>query len=232
MAIRALVVVHDPVKGRRDRIPGALIPALDARDIKHDITSFVDGREPEPAVGDCDLVVVMGSQEAVYDQRVPWLARELAFVTAVAERGIPALGICFGGQLLARILGGTVAPTARPEHGFTAVESDDAELVPRGPWMQLHSDCFTTPPGATEIARNASGAQAFVAGKVLGVQFHPEITLDSFDGWVDGWTTGDLPGHGMGELDSDALRREVARNEHHSIRRCDRLIGTFCARYL
>ena len=232
MAVRALVLVHDPVKGRRDRILGALIPALEARGIKREVASFVDGREPAPVLDGCDLVVVMGSQEAVYDQRVSWLADEAAFVTSVAERGIPALGICFGGQLLARILGGTVAPAARAEHGFTAVESDDAELVPRGPWMQLHSDCFTPPPGATEIARSASGAQAFVAGNVLGVQFHPEVTLDSFDSWVDGWTTGDVPDHGACDLNIDALRREVARNEDHSSRICDQLIGTFCARYL
>jgi GMP synthase (glutamine-hydrolysing) len=99
--------------------------------------------------------------------------------------------------------------------------------------MQLHSDTFTPPPGATEIARNASGSQAFVAGRVLGVQFHPEITVDSFESWVERWATeGALPQSEGNGLDIDALRRAIARHEKHSIRACDQLVGTFCARHL
>jgi GMP synthase-like glutamine amidotransferase len=233
MATRALVLVHDPAKGRRDRIPGALVPALAARDIAHDVASLVDGHEPEPDLGIYDLVAIMGSQESVHDRRVPWLARELAFVTSAVERGLPILGICFGGQLLARSLNGTVTRAGHPEVGFTKVESDDSDLVPSGPWMQFHADSFTPPPAATEIARNAAGSQAFVAGKALGVQFHPEITLNSFDSWTERWAaSGESPGHGEADLDIDALRRAVADNEQHSIRMCDRLIGTFCARHL
>lgn len=233
MATRALVLVHDPADGRRDRIPGALIPALAARDIVHDVTSFVDGRDPAPVLGGYDLVVVMGSHEAADDDRVPWLAPELAFVTAALDRGCPVLGICFGGQLLARALHGTVTRAARPERGFTTVESDDPELVRPGPWMQLHADSFTPPPGAREIARNASGAQAFLAGKALGLQFHPEITVDSFESWIERWAaTGNLPHNGAGGLDVDALRSDVARHESDSVRACDHLVGTFCSRYL
>ncbi|HZE33187.1 MAG TPA: type 1 glutamine amidotransferase [Actinoallomurus sp.] len=233
MTTRALVLVHDPAKERRDRVPGALTPALATRGIGHDVASLVDGHEPEPDLAVYDLVVVLGSQESAYDRGVPWLARELAFVTSAVERGLPILGICFGGQLLARSLNGTVTRAARPELGFTTVESDDPDLVPRGPWMQFHADSFTPPPVATEIARNAVGSQAFVAGKVLGVQFHPEITLDGFDSWTERWAaSGESPGHGEAGLDIDALRREVADNERHSVRGCDRLIGTFCARYL
>ncbi|MCI2420917.1 gamma-glutamyl-gamma-aminobutyrate hydrolase family protein [Saccharopolyspora sp. K220] len=123
---------------------------------------------------------MLGSHESAYDQRVPWLADELAFVTAAVGRGLPLLGICFGAQLLARSLGGTVAPSAHPERGFTTVASDDPQLIRPGRWMQLHSDTFTIPAAAAEIARNASGSQAFVAGNRLGVQFHPQITIDSF----------------------------------------------------
>jgi GMP synthase-like glutamine amidotransferase len=233
MATRALVLVHDPDEGRRDRLPGALLPALAARDIKHEVSCFVGGREPEPDLDLVDLVVVLGSHESVNDRRVSWLAAEIAFVTSAVARGLPVLGICFGGQLLARSLNGIVSRADRPETGFTTVESADPELVPPGPWMQLHSDSFTTPPSAAEIARNASGVQAFVAGKVLGVQFHPETTLDSFDSWIDRWTaTGDLPEDAAGRLDVEALRSDVARNEQHTVRLCDQLVGTFCARNL
>lgn len=231
MSTRALVLVHDPAEGRRHRIPGALVPALATRGIGHDVASFVDGADPE--LGGHDLVVVMGSQESVYDRTVPWIARELAFVTSVIRRGVPVLGICFGGQLLARALGGTVARAARPEIGFTEVDSDRPDLVPAGPWMQFHADAFVPPPTATEIARNAHSSQAFVAGKVLAVQFHPEITPDAFDSWVERWAAdGGASGNGVRERELDALREAVARNERRSTGLCERLVGAFCAQHL
>lgn len=227
MSGRALVLVHDPAPARRERIPGALIPALSTRDLKHEVVSLVSEQEPEPDLSGYDLLVVMGSKESAYDDSVPWLARELAFAGSAVEAGLPVLGICFGAQLLARYLGGTVRPAVQAEFGFTAVETDDPELVSAGPWMQFHSDAFVPPPG-TEIARNAAGAQAFLAGKVLGVQFHPESTVDSFHSWLERWAAeGETP-----RVDAGAVRAAIARHERASALRCDRLVGTFCARTL
>ncbi|MFF7705701.1 type 1 glutamine amidotransferase [Streptomyces lydicus] len=234
MSSRALVLVHDPAKSRRDRIPGALIPAFARRDIDHHIFSFVCARPaPAPDISAYDLLVVMGSHESADDPRVPWLAHELAFVTKAVERGIPTIGICFGGQLLARALHGEVTRADFPERGFTVVKSDDPDLIPQGFWMQLHADSFIVPPGATELARNASGSQAFVAANALGLQFHPEITVDSFDSWVERWVeSGGLPEVGDSGLDPDALRREIAQHEQDSVRACDQLVDTFCTRYM
>jgi GMP synthase-like glutamine amidotransferase len=226
MTTRALLIVHDAHPARRDRIPGGLLPALSTRDIKHDVLSFAGDGEPVPGdARDYDLVVVLGSSESAYDDTVPWLADEIAFVSAAVERGLPVLGICFGGQLLARIAGGTVGRARRPEIGFTTVDSADPELIPPGPWMQFHGDAFV-PPAGTEIARNASGSQAFTLGKVLGVQFHPEITVDSFDSWSVHRHTG------RGGPDLAALRAEIAAEEDRCVRLCDGLVGTFCARYV
>ncbi|MEU6602992.1 type 1 glutamine amidotransferase [Streptomyces flaveolus] len=233
MTSRALILVNDPAEKRRDRVPGALLPALARRDIDPHIVSLVG--EPHTALdlAAYDLLVVMGSHESVNDPRVPWLAEELRLAATAVERGMPSIGSCFGGQLLARVRNGRVARSRYPERGLTAVASDDSDLVPEGPWMQLHSDIFTMGPGAIEVARNASGPQAFVAGNVLGVQFHPETTVDSFDSWVERWAaTGSLPDGGDGGPDVDALRREIAEHEQHTIRACDRLVDTFCARHL
>jgi GMP synthase-like glutamine amidotransferase len=57
-------------------------------------------------------------------------------------------------------------------------------LVPEGPWFQWHFDAFTLPPGATLIAESDVGPQAFVAGRSLGLQFHPEVTTEIMDDWV------------------------------------------------
>lgn len=95
--------------------------------------------------------------------------------------------------------------------------------------MQFHSDSFI-PSRGTELARNAGGSQAFRTGKVLGVQFHLEITVDSFDSWLERWAAeGESPGHGV---DVGVLRADVAHPERHSVLLCDRLVGAFCARNL
>ncbi|HEU5025417.1 MAG TPA: type 1 glutamine amidotransferase [Spirillospora sp.] len=232
MATKALALVHDPAKSRRERIPGALATALARRGIELEVASFVGGTE-KPGLNDHEMLVIMGSHESARDPGVPWLADELAFVASATERGLPIIGICFGGQLLARSLKGAVTSAVHSERGFTAVESHDPGLIRPGPWMQLHSEAFTLPPGATEIARNPSGPQAFVMGNTLGVQFHPEMTVDSFESWIERWDAEGPPSQGEGgALDVDALRRDIARHEEYSGRACDRLIGTFCARHL
>src|SRR5216684_4216124 len=53
-----------------------------------------------------------------------------------------------------------------------------------GPWFQWHFDSFTPPPGARLIAETDIGPQAYVAGRSLGLQFHPEVTTEIMDEWV------------------------------------------------
>lgn len=131
-----------------------------------------------------DAIVALGARWAVYDERVPWIAGESAMVRRALDAGVGVLGICFGGQLLASALGGTVARSPAPEVGWTDVHTDHPDLVPAGPWFQWHFDRLTTPPGAVEVARNASATQAFVQGRALGLQFHPEVDTALVDFWL------------------------------------------------
>ena len=100
------------------------------------------------------------------------------------DADVPVLGLCFGGQMLARALGAEVFRRTKSEIGWLPVRSTDPELVPDGPWFQWHFDSFTVPPGATLIAESDVGPQAFVAGRSLGLQFHPEVTTQIMDDWV------------------------------------------------
>jgi GMP synthase-like glutamine amidotransferase len=118
------------------------------------------------------------------------------------------LGVCFGGQLLARALGGSVGRSPAPEIGWCEVDSDDATMVPGGPWFQWHFDRLTPPPGATELARNGSATQAFVQGRALGLQFHPEVDVALVEQWIAEDHGGDMTRLG---LDAGDLRaRTVA----------------------
>jgi GMP synthase-like glutamine amidotransferase len=129
---------------------------------------------PDPAGR--PFLVSLGAEASAYDDTVPWLAAERAVLERALACDVPILGICFGGQHLARALGGVVAPARRAEVGWLEVESLAPDVVPHGPWLQWHRDCFTVPPGAELLARSPVCPQAFRAGPHLGVQFHPEVT--------------------------------------------------------
>ena len=147
------------------------------------------GPLPDPRT--FDAVAVLGSPRGAWDDAVPWLAAERAWLDDALTADVGVLGICFGGQLLSRALGGRVEPGERGEHGWhevTVESSGLADAVVPGPWMEFHFDTFTTPPGATRLAVSERCDQAFRHGRHLGVQFHPEITPASFETWVARWT--------------------------------------------
>ena len=133
-----------------------------------------------------DLVVTLGSEEAAFDDTVAWMERERRLLRAAADANVPVLGICFGGQLLARVLGGEARRAERREIAWVTVDSRDRALIDEGPWLQWHSDTFTLPPGATLVADGAVGPAAFVLGRSLGLQFHPEVTPELVAAWVAG----------------------------------------------
>jgi GMP synthase (glutamine-hydrolysing) len=139
---------------------------------------------PDPDPSGRPFVVVLGSEASAFDDTVPWLARERAVIDRALALGVPILGICFGGQHLARALGGTVARASRPEVGWLEVESSDPAAIPPGRYLQWHRDAFTLPPDAKLLARSPVSAQAFRSGPHLGVQFHPEVTPAIAMGWA------------------------------------------------
>ena len=166
----ALVLEHEA-----DAPAGILGEWARAREIALEVVAVGDGAAiPDPA--DRRFVVALGSEASAFDDDVPWLAAERVVLDRALALGVPVLGICFGGQHLARALGGTVARAARPEVGWLDVDTLAPEVVPPGPWLQWHRDAFTVPPGAELLARSPVGPQAFRAGPHLGVQFHPEVT--------------------------------------------------------
>lgn len=172
-----------------------------------------------------DVVVVLGAPWSVYDTATigAWIDDELALLRKASAADVPVLGICFGGQAMAAALGGAVERAERPEIGWTDVRSDDPALISEGPWFQWHFDRIVVPPEAREIARSDVGPQAYVIGRSLGVQFHPEVTPEIVRAWLD---HGGLPqalrhGHDPEEL---TRPRAGAREQAY------RLVDTFLDR--
>lgn len=164
--------------------PALLADWLRQRAIPFEIHRTWLGRD-WPAVEGRAFVASLGSPHSPLDAaREPEVARELELLRDCVARDVPLLGLCFGGQMVAAALGGTVEEAPRPEVGWHTVESDDAEQIPVGPWLQWHYCRFTVPPGATELARSAAGPQAFRHGRHLAVQFHPESTIEIVRAWA------------------------------------------------
>jgi GMP synthase (glutamine-hydrolysing) len=194
------------------------------------VPGVAGGPLPDPTT--VDAVAVLGSVQGAWDDTVPWLADEIAYLRAAVAAGVPVLGICFGGQLLARILGGTAqAADGRHENGWREITTHDPEIVAPGPWMEFHFDTFTPPPGAEVLAVSPRCTQAFRDGVHLGVQFHPEITPAELETWMARWAGTALEAR-LPELGVDpaALRDETAARADESRARSWVLFDAFAVR--
>ncbi|GAA1165958.1 type 1 glutamine amidotransferase [Nocardioides aquiterrae] len=182
-----------------------------------------------PDFASFDAVVPMGAPWSTYDVATvgSWVLPELDQLRAADAAGVPVLGICFGGQLLAEAHGGGVQPTERPEIGWYDVASSAPDIVPAGPWFEWHYDAWTIPPGATEIASNANASQAFVLRRNLGVQFHPELTSTMLAGWLANGGNGKAREFGLDP--ADLLARTTAVDSR-SRARAHALVDGFLAR--
>lgn len=204
--LRALIIEHERAT------PGGLVyewledHGAETEELRIDI----DDREVDP--GDYDLLVPLGSEHPPYADHIPWIPREVELLRRAHETDTSVLGICFGGQLLARALGGRCYRADASEIGWLPVRSRDPELVPEGPWFQWHFDAFEPPPGATLVAESDVSPQAYTIGRSLGVQFHPEVTPRIMEEWVRVYA------HELEEdgVDPSALLEETyARMESH-----------------
>jgi len=131
-----------------------------------------------------DGFVITGSSASVYWDRA-WIGELKVWVGDAIRAGLPALGVCFGHQLLADVMGGSVKSMGEYELGYRTVEQDGTNRLfdgidgPMTVFMS-HSDHVTdAPPGGTVIANNEYGIQSFRKGNAFAVQFHPEYDMET-----------------------------------------------------
>ncbi len=195
-----------------DAFVGHAGEAIRAAGVELDERRLRDG-EPLPALDEVDGLLSLGGEQSVLDiDRDPVLTAEAALLREAVERGIPVLGVCLGGQLLAHALGGRVSRLPQRLIRWTPIEplpeaSGDPVIgvLPAGA-VALHwnEDGFEPPPGAVELlARPAGTAEAFRVGDCAwGVQFHPEVHEEGLDGWYRS---------GLAELPEAGVTEEQAR---------------------
>lgn len=128
--------------------------------------------------GDYKGIILTGGPNSVYEEKSP------RYDKGLFELGIPVLGICYGAQVMAYMLGGEVSASPAREYGSTEISFDCESKLFRQVdaqntcWMS-HTDSVSRPPegfSVTATTRNCSCAAMEDAGRNLyAVQLHPEV---------------------------------------------------------
>jgi GMP synthase-like glutamine amidotransferase len=165
---------------------------LDARRLPWQLVPIDEGaavpRDPRAFAG----IGMMGGPMGVNDG-LAWMAPLFELLRGAVGAGVPVIGHCLGGQLLAHALGAPVTRARTPEFGWLDVSACDAAA--RREWFggreaftsfQWHYDAFALPEGATRVLTNAFNAdQAYVVGdRHIGFQCHVEMTCALTETWL------------------------------------------------
>ncbi|MFQ5952164.1 MAG: glutamine-hydrolyzing GMP synthase [Candidatus Omnitrophota bacterium] len=168
---------------------GSQYVQLIARRIRENrVRSSVEPPDITPAkvkrINPCGIIL-SGGPSSVYDKLSPGINSK------ILELGIPVLGICYGMQLIGKVMGGTIAKSGKREYGHTVVHFDRKNelfkgLPPKGvTWMSHRDKVAKLPKGFKSIASSSNTRNASLANptkKIYGVQFHPEVVHTEYGG--------------------------------------------------
>ena len=229
--MRVLAIVQ-----QRDAGPGVFAEAIRERGEQLDEWVLPEGGDPPADPLGYDAVLTLGGAMNVDEESMhPWLADERELLVRLLERGLPLLGLCLGGQLLAGAAGVAPGRAPRPEIGWhrvelTAAGREDPLLGPLAPGFeafQWHSYEFPLPAGAVALAHSEVCLQGCRIGeRAWAIQFHPEVSRADALAWIADYRS-DADAVRIG-IDPEALRAETETK----IRAFNELGRAFCRRWL
>ncbi|MDD4906287.1 MAG: type 1 glutamine amidotransferase [Methylobacter tundripaludum] len=172
------VFQHDACGGM-----GYLGTYLAQRNIPYEMVYISRGESVPPSIRDVSGLIFLGSTHSVNDGHA-WIEDEVALIRRAAEADVPVLGLCFGGQLISKALGGTIGQALGTQIGWYRIEVTPAAAALTGAMLpscfevfEWHEDTFSIPAGGTPLFYgDCIKNQGFVHGQCLALQFHPEIT--------------------------------------------------------
>jgi len=145
---------------------------------------------PEVIAGNATSgIVLSGGPASVYGEGAPRIDAELF------RLGIPVLGICYGMQLMASLLGGNVVPSKEREYGSVELQIDDPYQIFAGlqrgkayrVWMSHGDRVEKLPPGFRALAHSSNSPIAAMGDpdrSLVGLQFHPEVAHTEIGGEI------------------------------------------------
>ncbi len=144
---------------------------------------------PWDSINDDDNVVVLGGHMGAYDiDKFPYLLNEKKWLKDFVSNNNNLLGICLGSQMLADAIGGRAYLAKEVEFGIKKLKfSSDNDLINKFNNQDVfmwHRDSFTLPKEVCVIA-STDYPQIFKYKSSIGIQFHPEVTIELFDNWID-----------------------------------------------
>jgi GMP synthase (glutamine-hydrolysing) len=124
-------------------------------------------------------IILSGGPASVYDKASPRIHKNIYTL------GIPILGICYGMQLTAKLLGGSLEKSSKREYGAASINVSDRAGLFHGigkatldVWMSHGDGVFKVPKGFTVTALTKNSVVASMMDSkrgIYGVQFHPEV---------------------------------------------------------
>ena len=174
---------------------GCIAPWLAARGLSPQRTAFYEG-DAAPALTSFDSLLILGGSMNVDEEALyPWLTAEKRFIADALAAGKRILGICLGAQLLAEALGARVTRNPQTEIGWFDLTLSEAgrrsswfaDFPDVYPAMHWHGYGYELPAGASLLASSAMCEQQafdYDDGRVLAVQYHPEVTAANVRRWL------------------------------------------------
>lgn len=124
--------------------------------------------------------IITGSRASVYEN-LSWITKLRATIRQIDEASIPTLGICFGFQMIADTLGGSVQSSGRFEEGFKLIKVNGHQLFNSLPKdflvYESHGDIAVELPSQAKVLSSNWCNESFQLRNFFCVQFHPEITM-------------------------------------------------------
>ncbi|MDP2007624.1 MAG: type 1 glutamine amidotransferase [Rubrivivax sp.] len=171
--------------------PAYLARWLARRGVAFEVCNTEAGQTYPSELAAYGALAILGGEMSANDELPSLRQAEALFRLALAE-GLPTLGHCLGGQLMARALGAPVTTAQAPEVGWQALQV--AGSAAARDWFgpaatptvfAWHSETFALPEGAEVLAASAACAnQAFALGPHLAMQFHVELDAEKLQRWV------------------------------------------------
>lgn len=182
----------------------------------------------------CDLdstsgLIFLGAPHSV-NKPENWISDEIGLIQSAAALSLPVMGVCFGGQLISRALGGNVLTSKQMQIGWhPVITSGEGRALMSGAGVpadfhvfEWHAESFSLPAGAIPLFYdNNRNNQGFLLGKCLAMQFHLEVTRELIEDSLKRFAHC-IPPPNVSVQSSEQVRAEISRHlaAMHQVAEC------------